>query len=718
MAGPGRTFSESWHRIADQRISLRSSVNIRKQFFRGKKWYIIHDPFNNCFFRISPEAHEFVVRLRPDITVDQVWDECMKRSPDNAPGQDEVVQLLAQLYYSNLLYHELPPDSTMLFERYRHRKQRELKSRLFNIMFFRLPLIDPESILKKIGPLIRQLISPAGAIIWLITVMLAVKVVIDNFEGLAAQTQGVLAPANLIYLYAGLIMIKILHELGHAFSCKRFGGEVHTMGVMLMVFTPLPYMDATSSWSFQSRWQRALVGASGMIFEIFAASIAVFIWTGTGPGVIHGIAFNMMFIASVSTLLFNANPLLRYDGYYILSDLIDIPNLHSRSLSQLRHLSERYLFGYKDSFSPAQTGKEASWLTCFGLLSGTYRIFIFTVIILFVADRFLLLGLIMAFVCAISWVLVPVFRFFIYLLTSVHLERTRRRAIAVSAGSLAAVLLFLSIIPFPNRFRAPGVLEATEYVHVINDSDGFVKKVLLPTGSVVVAGTALMELSNDELDFEIAAVKAQLQETLTLQMRAVQQASSELEPINNRLKTINRKLMNLEQQKKSLVVSARQDGKWIAPRSREMKGRWFDRGSELGMIINHDSFRFSAVVSQEDASRLFDGNIRNAEVRLKGQAGETIIVSDYKFIPFKRDTLPSAALGRGAGGQVPVMVNDDTGLKVIDPFFQIYANLNKLQSIAFLHGRSGQIRFTLGPEPLLAQWTRNIRQLLQNRYQI
>ena len=149
-----------------------------------------------------------------------------------------------------------------------------------------------------------------------------------------------------------------------------------------------------------------------------------------------------------------------------------------------------------------------------------------------------------------------------------------------------------------------------------------------------------------------------------------------------------------------------------------MKGRWFDRGSELGMIINHDSFRFSAVVSQEDASRLFDGNIRNAEVRLKGQAGETIIVSDYKFIPFKRDTLPSAALGRGAGGQVPVMVNDDTGLKVIDPFFQIYANLNKLQSIAFLHGRSGQIRFTLGPEPLLTQWTRKVRQLLQNRYQI
>jgi len=718
MAGSGRTFSESWHRIADQKISLRSTVNIRRQFYRGKKWYVVHDPFNNRFFRISPEAYEFVARLRPDMTVDQVWDECVKRNPDDAPGQDEVIQILAQLYSSNLLYHELPPDCTRLFDRYRKNRQRELKSRLLNIMFLRLPLFDPEHILKKIGPLISLLISPAGAMVWLITVILAGKVVIDNFDGLAAQTQGILAPGNLIYLYAGLVLIKILHEFGHAFSCKRYGGEVHTMGVMLMVFTPVPYMDATSSWSFQSRWQRALVGASGMIFEVLAASVAVFIWAYTGPGVIHSIAFNMMVVASLSTLLFNANPLLRYDGYYILSDLIDIPNLHTRSLSQLKHLAERHLFGYKESYSPAQTNKEASWLTCFGLLSWTYRIFIFAAIILFVADRFLLLGLIMAFVCVTSWVLLPLFRFFVYLLTSAHLERTRRRAIAVTTGSLVAVLLFLSIIPFPNRFRAPGVLEATEYIHVINDSEGYVNKILLPSGSDVATGTPLMELSNNELGFKMAAAKAQLHETLTLQMRAIQEASSELYAINNRLQTINRKLENLEEQKNSLIVRARQDGKWIAPGIRDMKGQWLERGSELGMIVNNESFRFSAVVSQEDASRLFDGNIRTAEVRLKGQAGETIEASDYNFIPFKRDTLPSAALGWSAGGQVPVMDNDETGLKVVEPFFQIYADLNKLQSIAFFHGRSGQIRFSLGSEPLLAQWTRKFRQLLQNRYRI
>ncbi len=718
MAGPRRTFSESWYRIADQKICLRSTVNIRKQFFRRKKWYVIHDPFNNQFFRISPEAYEFVARLRPDMTINDVWDECIKRNPDDSPGQDEVIQLLSQLYYANLLYHELPPDSTKLFERYRLRKQRELKSRLFSIMFFRLPLFDPEHILKKALPFIRLLISPAAAVIWLFAVICAGKVVIDNFEGLTAQTQGILAPGNLVYLYAGLVLIKILHEFGHAFSCKRFRGEVHTMGVMLMVFTPLPYVDTTSSWSFRSRWHRALVGASGMIFEIFAASVAVFIWAYTGPGIVHSIAFNMMFIASVSTLLFNANPLLRYDGYYILSDLADIPNLHPRSVSQLKHLAETYVFGYKDSVSPAQSRKEASWLTCFGLLSWTYRIFIFSAIILFVADRFLLLGIIMAVFCTISWVLLPVYRFITYVTTSTHLERTRLRSIAVTAGTLAAVLVFLSIIPFPNRFRAPGVLESTNYVHVVNNTDGFVKNVIIPTGSDVITGTPLLELSNNELDFEIAAAKAQLAETLTLKMRAVQRASSELEPIKNRLDTIKRKLKTLDEQKKSLVVKARQDGKWIAPHSREITGQWFDRGSVLGMIVNHDSFRFSAVVSQEDASRLFKGNIKTAEVRLRGQAGESILATDFNFIPFKRETLPSAALGWGAGGQVPVLDDDESGLKVIEPFFQVYAELDKLQSIAFLHGRSGQIRFSLDPEPLLIQWTRNIRQLFQKRYQI
>ncbi len=718
MAGTGRTFSESWHRIADHRISLRSTVKVRKQHFRGEKWYVLHDPFNGRFFRIRPEAHEFVVRLRPDRTVEKVWEDCLKRDPEGAPGQDDVIQLLAQLHFANLLYHELPADSTKLFERYRGRKQRELQSKLLSIMFFRLPLLDPENLLKRFMPVIRLLVSPPGAVIWLITVVLAGKVVIDRFDAVTAETQGILVPENILFLYAGLVLIKTLHEFGHAIVCKRLGGEVHTIGIMLMVFTPLPYMDATSSWSFRNRWHRALVGMAGMIFEIFAASFAAFLWAYTGPGIIHNVAYNMMFIASVSTVLFNANPLLRYDGYYILSDLLDIPNLQPRSIMHLRHIAERHIFGCKNSTSPAQTHKEASWLTIFGVLSGIYRVIVFTAIMLFVADRFLLAGLIMAFICMISWGVVPLVRFVKYLLSSPRLARTRQRAVTISLGGMAAALLFLAICPFPNRFRAPGVLEAETYVRVVNDAPGYVKTVLVSTGADVAAGTPLVELSNHELDFEIAAANAQRQETIALQMQAIHEQTADLKPLRKRLESIEKKLKTLEEQRRALMVRARESGTWVSPRIMEMAGTWIARGSEVGVIVNDDAFRFSAVVSQNEASRLFADEIKNAEVRLFGQGGETLEVKDYKFIPFQYEKLPSAALGRRAGGEVPVSVKDETGLEAAEPFFQIYANLNQLPAVAFLHGRSGQIRFYLHPEPLLEQWVRKFRQLLQKRYQI
>ena len=370
MAKAGKTFSESWHRVADLKIGLRPTVEVRKQLFRGELWYVLQDPFNNQFFRLRPEAHDFVIRLGLDRTVEQVWLACLDRNPDEAPGQEDVIQLLTQLYFANLLYFEVPGDSAKLFERYKKRRQREIRSKLLSIMFVRIPLFDPDYLLKKLMPVFKYIISPLGAIVWLLVVGAAVKMIFDHFDRVSDQVQGILAPDNLFLLYVGLVIIKSLHEFGHALVCRRFGGEVHTMGVMLLVFTPLPYMDATSSWSFRSRWQRALVGGAGMITEIFMAALATFVWANTGPGTLHSLAYNMMFIASVSTVLFNANPLLRFDGYYILSDLLDIPNLHTRAKGHLRHLVERHVFGYKDSHSPAESVKEAWWLGVFGVLAG------------------------------------------------------------------------------------------------------------------------------------------------------------------------------------------------------------------------------------------------------------------------------------------------------------------------------------------------------------
>ncbi|MBT8372359.1 MAG: peptidase M50, partial [Deltaproteobacteria bacterium] len=315
MTTASRTFSESWHRVAQLQVSLRRTVPIRKQLFRGETWYVLQDPFNNHFFRIRPQAHEFIVRLKAGRTVAQVWEACLARNPDDAPGQDDVIQLLSQLYYANMLFCDLPADSSKLFERYHKRKQKETRSKLLSLMFFRIPLFDPENLLRHCTPLVRLFSGRLALFIWLLTLGWAAKTIFEQFPVVVTEAKTLLVLNNLALLYLGLLVVKTLHEFGHTLVCKRFGGEVHTMGIMLIIFAPIPYMDATSSWGFRNRRHRILVAASGMFYEFFAASCAALIWAHSGPGAIHSLAFNMMVVASVSTVLFNANPLLRYDGY-------------------------------------------------------------------------------------------------------------------------------------------------------------------------------------------------------------------------------------------------------------------------------------------------------------------------------------------------------------------------------------------------------------------
>src|SRR3954469_11534392 len=197
MAEIPQTFSESWYRIANQRIALRTGVNVRRQNFRGERWIILENPFSNQFFRLKPAAYEFIARLRADRTVSEVWKECMERFPDASPGQEQVIQLLSQLYHANLLQYAEASDSAQLFQRYQRVRQREIQSRWLNIMFMRFPLFDPDEFLDRTIGFVGNLISPLGAILWLAFVGWGFKLAFDNWNLLLEQSEGILAPQNL-----------------------------------------------------------------------------------------------------------------------------------------------------------------------------------------------------------------------------------------------------------------------------------------------------------------------------------------------------------------------------------------------------------------------------------------------------------------------------------------------------------------------------------------
>lgn len=247
MAEAPATFSESWYRIAGQRLYLRPGVQVQRQIYRGEHWIVLQNPFTNQYFRLHPAAYAFVARLRPERTVQEVWEQCLQRFPDEAPGQEAALHLLSQLYYANLLHYEQAVDAAQLFRRFKQRRQREVTARLLNLMFLRFPLLDPDRLLARALPVLGPLISLAGVGLWAVVVGLALKVVVDNWPTLRVQGQGVLAPGNLPLLYTGLVIVKALHEFGHALFCRKFGGEVHVMGIMLMIFTPVPYTDVSST---------------------------------------------------------------------------------------------------------------------------------------------------------------------------------------------------------------------------------------------------------------------------------------------------------------------------------------------------------------------------------------------------------------------------------------------------------------------------------------
>jgi putative peptide zinc metalloprotease protein len=712
------TFSESWHVIAHARLALRVQVSVHRQTYRGEKWFLLRHPYTNTFFRLRPAAYAFAARLSPERTVEQVWRLCLERDPDGAPGQTEVLQLLAQLHAADLIHAESPADAAALAERKEKRERRERTSWWLNLLFARFPLLNPDPFFRRALPFVGWLYSRIGAVLWFALVGFGLKTVIDHWDRLADQSQGVLAPDNLPWLYACLVGLALLHECGHGFACRRHGGQVTTFGIILMIFTPLPYVDVSSSWAFRAKRQRLLVGAGGMLVELAIASVAAVVWANTGDGLVHTLAFNVMFLASVSTLLFNANPLLRFDGYYLLSDAVGIPNLFTRAQQQLRYLAEKHLLRTPRPRSPATTSGEARWLTIYGFASAAYRVFLLGTILLFVANHYLLLGLIFAAVAFVTWLCVPIAKAIYFLATSPVLDRDRPGAIGRCAAALGVVLIPAVLVPLPASFTAPAVVESRGYRVVVAEAPGEFFAQVATSGQPVGSGDVLFELTNPLLDQDLRAARARRAEADARQRAALDEGGVNLRTIAQYAAAVDQQVARMSQEVAALRVAAPGPGVWHAAGLDQQTGRFFARGTPLGEILGPDGFEAVAVVSQRDASRLFSGDVRRVRARVSGAVWTPLETSTWAVVPGQRTQLPSAVLGWNAGGPVATDPADESGVAARDPFFEVRAPIVETQQVALRHGQTAKVHFRLPAQPLFTQVVRWIRQLVQERYQI
>jgi putative peptide zinc metalloprotease protein len=712
------TFSESWHVVAHARLALRAQVGVHRQTYRGEKWFLLRHPYTNAFYRLRPAAYAFVARLAPDRTVETVWKRCLELDPDGAPGQTEVLQLLAQLHAADLIHAESPADSQALAERRQQRRTRERTSWLLNLLFARFPLLNPDPFFRRALPFVRWAYSRPGAIAWVVLVLLGLKTVIEHWDRLADQSQGVLAPDNLPWLYLCLVGLALVHECGHGFACRRHGGQVTTFGVILMVFTPLPFVDVSSSWSFREKRHRLLVGAGGMLVELAVASVAAFVWANTGAGLVSTLAFNVMFLASVSTLLFNANPLLRFDGYYLLSDALGIPNLYTRAQQQIQFLIDRHLLRMPPARSPATTPGEGRWLTIYGLASAAYRVFLLGTILLFVANHYLLLGLIFAVVAFVAWLCVPVGRAVHFLLTSPALDRDRAGAILRCSAALALVVLPGALVPLPASFTAPGVVESRGYRVVVAGAPGEFATLQAGTGRTVAAGDPLFQLSNPLLEQDLRAARARSAEAAARLRAALDEGGVNLRTIEQYAAAAAQQVDRATQEVAALRGVAPGDGVWHAPDLAQQTGRYFARGTPVGEILGGGGFDVVGVVAQQNAARLFSGSVRRVRVRVTGRVWTALETAEWHVVPGQRTRLPSGALGWPGGGPVETDAAESSGLAAREPFFEVRTRVADDGGAGLRHGQTAKLHFRLPAEPLFTQVWRRLRQLMQQRYQI
>ena len=719
------TFSESWYRVAELRPRLRSTVQINRQHFRGQTWHVVQDPSNNQFFRLNDPGYRFVALLDGRRTVSDVWKSCNEQLGDSAPTQGEAIQLLGQLYTSNLLQADLAPDAEGLFNRYRKRRVREVQGYLMNLLFIRIPLIDPDRFLDRWAGIFGRIFTWFGFILWVLLLSVGGYYAAVNWRQLAAQSEQVFSArhlaANLPLLYLSFVIIKVIHEFGHAFACKRFGvvtgtgGEVHAMGVMFLVFTPMPYVDASSAWAFRSKGHRALVGAAGMLVELAVASIACMIWANTSHPDVRALTYNMMFLASVSTLLFNGNPLLRYDAYYILSDLIEIPNLAQRSKNYLYYLVRRYAWSVRNLQNPAHSRGEKIWFVLYGIASTLYRVVICVGILLFIADKLFLLGFVLAIAAIVAWVLVPLGKFVRYLATSNELFRTRGRAVLSTVLVFAAVVGGVGFIPAPDRFRAEGVVEPDRLAILHVREPGFLDS-YLPSGQLVRADqqTPLVKLVNRELQVELAEARADVEVARAEMIKAEGEGDANRSQVyRKKLQEAGDQVRLLEARLAELEVRPPVDGVWISPQIDRSEGGFLEAGQRVGLVASLDRVIVRATVLQDSDVAHADQKV---EMRVMGRPDPVIMGTIQRIIPAGQDQLPSAALGYAVGGSIATSSDDRQGTRAAERFFEV--RIAPQEGARLLSGQRVVIRFDTPSKPLARQWWKSLLQLVQRRFAI
>ncbi len=718
------TLSDSLVSSSARRLSLRKRPDLvaQRQRYEGETYWVIKDPVGLNYFRFREEEFFLLNQLDGTASLDEIKDRFEAEFPPQKITLEELQQFLGMLHRSGLIVADVPEQGYHLLKRRRERRKKELIQTFSNILAVRFKGIDPERLLNALYPYVRWVFHPVTfilcVILW-ISALLLVLVEFNVFLSRLPTFHQFFTPTNALWLAAVLAVTKVIHEFGHGLSCKHFGGECHEMGVMFLVLTPCLYCNVSDSWMLPSRWHRAAIGAAGIFVELTLASLATFVWWFTEPGLVNHLALNVMFICSVSTIMFNGNPLLRYDGYYVLSDLLEIPNLRQKATQILSRKAAHLFLGLEPQDDPFLPQRNHALFITYSIAAVIYRWVVVISILLFLNRLFKpyrleIIGQAIALASLYGLLIQPLYQLFKFLRVPGRWSQVKKPRLYMTLAGLGLILAFVFFVPLPYHVMCTCEVQPRDGVPVYVEVPGRIDEVLVRPGDRVKTGQELARLSDSDLDYQIARLQA-LANQYEVRLKSLERrrfddpaASAEIPTLREAYQTAQEQLAEKLRDRERLVLRAAADGivyppPWKARREtpETTLAEWsatpleprnvgaYLRTGDLFCLIG-DSRRMEAVLVVDQADVDFVRSGLSVRIKLDELPARTFR-GEIAEVAKRQAEAASIRLSGKAGGELATKTDPETGMeKPISISYQARVPLEDDSGLLFpgLRGRA------------------------------
>ena len=706
-------------------VRYRSDLTAERQHYLGQTYWVLKDPVGSRYFRFQEEEYALLQLFDGNRSLDEIKKTFEKQFSPQKITLDELQHLLGQFHQSGLIVAAASNQGEELLKRGKKRKRKELTQKFTNVLAIKFKGIDPDAMFTLLYPFARWCFHPFTLLAGLVLCVAAVTLILVQFETFQAKLPAFysfFSPVNILCLGLTLVFTKLLHEFGHGLTAKHFGGECHELGIMILVLTPCPYVNVSDSWLLPNKWHRMAIAAAGIWVELVLAAIFTFVWWFSEPGLIHFLALNIMFVASVGTLLFNINPLLRFDGYFLLADYLEIPNLRQKATKIMTQKCSQWFLGMEPPDDPFLPKKNHVWFALYSVAAVCYRWVIMAVILFFIYTLFkqyelIIVGQAIAAMALFSLIVMPIYKVIKFFWIPGRIYKVKAVRFYTSLGLVAALSAFLIFLPLPYTVVAPAIIElrtATAQQVFVPDVRwaSQLREIHVEPGQTVQTGDVLVELENPMLRIELIEAEGRYRDR-EQELRALEtmtqyrsDAALRIEPLRQVFAVERELLQNKRRDVESLVLRAPMDGViisppwrayqalpddqlpqwWGTPLARENIGATLEPGTIICSI--GDPKLLEAVLIVDQSKIPFLQSNQRVELKLHEFPYRTLA---GEIEEIERQSVSSLAiqLSTRAGGEVPTAAKADGSEEPLRASYRVRIFLDNTSDFSIRIGMTG-----------------------------